>query len=90
MNLVTQERIKSRCGDVMRTLPGGGQAPELPAGCDLGLDRTTMRTAAARVKAIPQLAEELTRMIVDIDQKQALFSRTRRDAKHLRERLESY
>jgi hypothetical protein len=40
------------------------------------------------VKAIPELDQELTRLIVDIDQKQALFARMIRNARELRRTLE--
>ena len=47
-----------------------------------------IQRAAARVKSIPELDKELTRLVIDIDQKQALFGRMLRDAAELQRSLE--
>ena len=88
MDLRTQELIRKDCGDRMQSLPGGTQVPVLPATCRIGLSAVDAERAAARVRAIPELDQELTRLIVDIDQKQALFARMLRNATDLRVRLE--
>ena len=88
MDLRTQELIKTNCGDRMQALPEGIQVPVLPATCRIGLSAADAGRAAARVRAIPQLDQELTRLIVDIDQKQALFARMLRGATDVRMRLE--
>ena len=89
MDLATQLRIRTSCGDILRALPGRAQAPVLPETCDVTMDAPSVREAVARLKRIPELEEELVRLIVDLDQKQALFSRTKRNAEQLRERLEA-
>jgi hypothetical protein len=88
MDFQTQKLIRTKCGDRMKLLPGGGQVPELPVTCRLDISAASLERAAARVKAIPQLDQELTRLIVDIDQKQALFTRMLQNATELRRTLE--
>ena len=88
MPLSVQNQIRSSCGDQMRALPSGGQAPTLPTSCHIAIAPSVIRSAVSRVEAIPELDQELTRLIVDIDQKQALFARMLRNARELRRRLE--
>lgn len=88
MDLETQNRIRTECGDHMKALPGGGEAPVLPDKCNLPIAAADAQRAAARVRSIPELDQELTRLIVDIDQKQALFARMLRGVRELRMTLE--
>lgn len=88
MDFKTQDRIRNECGDRMQALPSGGEFPVLPETCQLGMTKTDVERAAARVRSIPEIEQELTRLIVDIDQKRALFDRMLRDARELRSRLE--
>lgn len=88
MDLQTQKLIRTKCGDRMQPLPSGGEVPVLPNTCHLDTNAPSLERAAARVKAIPKLDQELTRLIVDIDQKQALFARMLQNATELRRTLE--
>ena len=89
MDLRTQKLIRARCDDRMRPQPSGGEAPALPESCNLGMPADDVRRAVDRVRSIPDLDKELTRLIVDIDQKQALFTRMLRRARELRDMLET-
>jgi hypothetical protein len=88
MDLRTQKLIRAKCDDRMQRQPSGGEAPALPESCHLGLEAADAERAAERVKTIPEMDKELTRLIIDIDQKQALFARMLRDAAELRGTLE--
>ena len=90
MDLQTQDLIRTKCGDRMQRLSGGGQAPVLPDDCSLPMSGPSAQRAAERVRAIPELEQELTRLIVDIEQKQSLFDRMLRGAVELRKKLESH
>lgn len=89
MDLRVQEAIRSKCGDIVRRLPSGGEAPVLPDTCRLDLDPKLVERTVGRLAALPELDQDLTRLIVDIDQKLALFARTSRNAADLRRRLEA-
>jgi hypothetical protein len=88
MDLRTQKLIRARCDDRLQRQPSGGEAPALPETCHLGMKAEEARRAAARVKSIPELDKELTRLVIDIDQKQALFARMLNNAGDLRRTLE--
>jgi hypothetical protein len=64
------------------------QAPALPDTCKLGLDPRALTSAVTKLTAVPELDQDLTRLVVDIDQKLGIFTRTERTAVHLRKRLE--
>lgn len=89
MDLRIQEKIRASCDDVMQSLPGGGQAPALPSSCQPNLDPIAVSRVARKIGALDELDQDLTRLIIDIDQKQALFERTRQNAVRLRRRLEA-
>lgn len=89
MNLRVQLAIRATCDDVMFDLPGGGQAPKLPEDCRLDLDPALAERAVRQLAAVPELDQDLTRLVVDIDQKLGLFARASRDAARLRARLEA-
>lgn len=88
MDLRVQLAIRERCDDIMFDLPHGGQAPRLPESCRLNLDPRLIHRVARQVASVPELDQDLTRLVVDIDQKLGLFGRASRDAARLREKLE--
>lgn len=88
MDLNVQEKIRNDCDDIVRTLPGGVQAPLLPDSCKLDLDPRAVASAVTKLKAVPELDQDLTRLVGDIDQKLGIFTRTKREAIHLRTRFE--
>ena len=89
MNLRVQEAIRGKCGDIVRELPGGTNAPVLPATCRIDLEPGLVEDASRQLSAVPELDQDLTRLIVDIDQKLALFVFTSREAAGLRASLEA-
>jgi hypothetical protein len=89
MDLRTQKLIRAKCDDRMQRQPSGVEAPVLPETCSLGMKADDVQRAVTRVKTIPELDKELTRLVIDIDQKQALFARTLRNAAELRHTLEA-
>jgi hypothetical protein len=64
-----QQRIRSRCPEVVGQ-DSAGSSQVTPAGaCTLGLDQATIRGAVSQVHDWPQLSLDLNRLIVDLDQK---------------------
>lgn len=64
-----QQRVRSRCAEVVGQ-DSAGSSQITPAGaCTLGLDAATMRKAVVQVHDWPQLSLDLNRLIVDLDQK---------------------
>lgn len=89
MDLTTQKLIRAKCDDRMQRQPSGVEAPILPKSCSVGMRSGDVQRAVARVKTIPELDKELTRLVIDIDQKQALFARMLRNAVELRQTLKA-
>ncbi len=89
MDFDVQERIRARCDDIVRELPEGSVGISLPTNCNLGLDPAMAARAAAELRSAPELKQDLTRHIGDLDQKLALFDRTLRAARSIRSTLES-
>ena len=89
MPYAIQKRIRDRCGDVVKRLPGGVAAATLPANCVLGFDRALVTRAATRLAVTRDLDLDLTRHIADIDQKLGGFQNYQRRARELRLHLES-
>lgn len=87
LDLRVQFAIRRDCDDIMRDLPGGAQAPELPKTCNLDLDPVLIDQAARELAAVPGLKQDLTRLIVDIDQKLGTFARALQAARRLRARM---
>lgn len=73
--LPIQRMMRERCGDVLNTSPGGYQNATLPDRCTLQLSDALVARAAARLDATPELDQDLTRHIGDLDQKIGLFDR---------------
>ena len=89
MPISIQRKLRERCGDITRRLPGGVVGSILPDRCVLGLDRESVTRAAARMRATPELNQDLTRHIADIDQKLRQLQGYQRRAYELRLELES-
>lgn len=83
-----QAAVQRRCGDQIKTLPDGEQLASLPDRCDLGLDTATIKEGESRLVAA-ELAQDLTRHILDLDQKIAGFDHFGRNAGRLRLDLEA-
>ena len=64
-----QARIREACAEVMTTATTGLARLTLPGDCTLGIDRTDLARAAARVRATPGLELDVTRLLADVDQK---------------------
>ena len=89
MPIAIQRQMREQCGDERRRLPGGVLGNTLPERCVLRLDRATVASAAARIRATPELNLDLTRHIADIEQKLRALQRHGRGANELRVQLES-
>jgi hypothetical protein len=89
MGLPVQLAIRRSCDDVMLDLPGGAQAPRLPETCRLDLDPVLIEQTARKLASRPGLDHDLTRLVVDIDQKLGTFTRGLQGARRLRARLEA-
>lgn len=89
MDFDVQQGMSKHCNDIVRHLPTGGQIAILNDQCKLGLDPALIAKSARKIQMAPQLDEDLTRNIVDLDQKLALFERMLRSAHQLRHQLES-
>ncbi|HVF37807.1 MAG TPA: hypothetical protein VNA29_07700 [Sphingomicrobium sp.] len=89
MPITIQRQLRERCGDIIRTLPGGVTGSILPERCVLRLDSESVARAAARIRATSDLNLDLTRHIADIDQKLRQLQGFQRQARELRMQLES-
>lgn len=89
MPIAIQRQLRERCGDVNRTLPGGVVGSMLPERCVLRLDEDTVARAAARIRALPDLNQDLTRHMADVDQKLRQLEAYQSRARELRKQLES-
>jgi hypothetical protein len=89
MPIDIQRRLRERCGDINRRLPGGVVGSTLPERCVLGLDGESVARAAARIRATPELNQDLTRHISDIDQKMRQLQGFKIRAAELRKQLET-
>lgn len=89
MPITIQRQLRERCGDISRLLPGGVVGSTLPERCELKLDRESVARAAARIRATPELNQDLTRHIADVDQKLRQLEGFQSRAYELRQQLES-
>src|SRR5688572_3798362 len=87
--IAIQRKLRGRCGDINRKLPGGVVGSILPERCVLGLDGESVARAAARIRATPELNQDLTRHISDIDQKMRQLQGFKSRAAELRKQLET-
>ena len=89
MPIAIQQQLRERCGDIVRHLPGGVVGSALPRRCALDLDPEAIAGAAARIRATPDLNQDLTRHIADIDQKLRQLQGHQRQAREIRMKLEA-
>lgn len=89
MPITIQRQLRKRCGDINRMLPGGVVGSILPERCVLDLDRESVTRAAVRIRATPELNQDLTRHIADIDQKLNQLRGFQQRAHELRLQLEA-
>lgn len=89
MPIAIQRQLRKHCGDISRTLPGGVVGSMLPERCVLDLDAESIARAAARIRATPDLNQDLTRHMADIDQKLRQLQSYQGRARELRKQLES-
>jgi hypothetical protein len=64
-----QQRVRSRCAEVITQDSNGAPQMVMPGACTLGLDSATVRRAVTQVHDWPGLALDLNRLLVDADQK---------------------
>lgn len=82
-----QARIREACAEEMTTATTGLARLTLPANCALGMDRTELARAAARVRATPALELDVTRLLADLDQKLIQAERSQERADRLGDEL---
>ena len=83
-----QQQIRAQCGDTITRSLYGSEMGKLPDHCVLGLDPAVAAVEAKRLRSTPELREDLTRQISDLDQKLANFQRRLQLARDLRAELE--
>lgn len=64
-----QQRVRSRCAEVIGQDSAGSSEIAPPGACTLDLDPAIIRKAVAQVHDWPRLSLDLNRLIVDLDQK---------------------
>lgn len=84
-----QQRVRSRCREVLGTTATGEQRNVLPGSCALGLEPVAVANAVAQVRSSPGLTGDLTRHLIDLDLKLDLFGLYERRARALRQTLEA-
>jgi hypothetical protein len=90
MKFSVQERLRDRCSDVVSKSGSGLEMVELPEHCSLQLPPAEASRAATELSHKPELRQELTRQIGDLDVKVARFGRWLRDARETRQALEKH
>jgi hypothetical protein len=83
-----QRQLRERCGDVISVLAAGVVGSALPERCALGLSPSEVDRAAARIRATPDLNQDLTRRIADVEQRLNSLELLRNRAHDLRLLLE--
>ena len=85
-----QARIRTACAETMTTSSGTGLSRlSLPEHCELGLSRAVITSAAARLRALPGLDLDATRLLSDLDQKLIQAQRAQDRAATLAQELEA-
>jgi hypothetical protein len=64
-----QQRVRSRCPEIITQDSNGAPLMIMPGACTLGLDAATVRNAVAQVHDWPGLGLDVNRLLVDLDQK---------------------
>lgn len=88
MMFAVQRRLRERCSDLIAISQEGRETITLPKRCSLQLPSTMISQAATDLSDVPELEEELTRHIADLDIKIARFDRWLRLARETRQVLE--
>jgi hypothetical protein len=88
MMFAVQRRVRERCSDVVAISGEGVETVTLPERCSLQLPSVMMSRAAADLRDIPELKQELTRHIGDLDIKITRFNQWLRIARDTRQSLE--
>jgi hypothetical protein len=88
MRFSVQEKLRELCSDVVSRSAGGLETVTLPEHCSLQLEPAAAAQAAGELSRKPDLRQELTRQIGDLDVKVARFGRWLRDARDTRQALE--
>lgn len=86
---LVQQRIRANCAETRELDSQGSVINRLPEHCTLNLPRQQLASAAARLRAIPELDQDLTRTLGDIDQKLTLFRANRDRARGLEREIEA-
>lgn len=84
-----QQRVRTRCREILGTAPSGEQMNLLPSSCELGLNPASLAKAVARIRSSPGLTGDLTRCLIDLDLKLDLFDLYEGRARTLRQNLEA-
>lgn len=88
MDYAVQRRLRERCSDVIAASAEGLELISLPESCTLALPPALTARAAADLRDTPELVQELTRHVGDLDIKIARFGQWRRMARNIRQALE--
>jgi len=88
MPYAVQQSIRTRCAEVFNASPQDANT-RLPSTCSLGLTSSTIEEAVTEVRSVPELRQELTMLLSDIDQKLILFAASRDRARKLAQEIEA-
>lgn len=88
MKYAVQRRLRERCSDVVAMSPEGLEVITLPERCSLQLPPALISRAATDLSDSPELEQELTRHIGDLDVKIARFAQWLRVARDTRQAIE--
>lgn len=84
-----QQRVRSRCRQIIGEDAAGRGTATLPESCSLGLDPATLAKGASQVRAEPGLGRDLTGYLTDLELKLDSFNSLEARAKRLRKLLEA-
>ncbi|GAA3907943.1 hypothetical protein GCM10022276_27920 [Sphingomonas limnosediminicola] len=83
-----QQRARIRCREKLGTAQSGEQTNVLPTSCALELDYEIVAKAVTRIRSSPEIADDLTRHLIDLDLKLDLFDLFEGRARNLRQNME--
>jgi len=89
MPYAAQQRVRSRCREILAQDAVGTAMSTLPKDCSLNLDSAAVTKAAAQIREAPGLTGDLTRHLIDLDLKLDLFTAAELRARSLRQTLEA-
>lgn len=82
-----QAAIRASCDEVLTDIGKGRITARLPEKCPVKINAALIADAIKEIRADPALKNDLTRAVIDLDQKLAQFGKLQDSSRQLRERM---